>query len=106
MKTKAKKSKTKTTVKRKPNPSPQENSKNRVKALRFIMSTCENIAKNADRASRHLSMVELANIVTYVDEIQNAFGLSGLRLPEYSDEINDPKQRERELNHSAHRGPV
>lgn len=104
MKTKSK-SKSKKAI-RKRNPSPQENSKNRIKALRFIMSTCENIFKNADRASGHLSMIELANIATYVDEIQNAFGLSGLRLPEYSDEVYDPKRRERELNYSANRGPV
>lgn len=64
MKTKAKK-----ITRRKRNP--QENSTNRIKALRFIMSTCENISKHADRASRHLSMVELANIATYVDEVQN-----------------------------------
>ena len=104
MKTKAKKLKTKPTVRRKRNP--QENSTNRIKALRFIMSTCENISKHADRASRHLSMVELANIATYIDEVQNAFGIAGLRLPEYSDEIYDAKRRERELNYSAHRGPV
>lgn len=51
MKTKAKKSKTKTPSRKR---NPQENSTNRIKALRFIMSTCENISKHADRASRHI----------------------------------------------------
>jgi hypothetical protein len=89
-------------TKRKKNP--QNNTENRYKAITFIKKVAKLIAENSDRSSRHLSMLELKNIADIMDEIQNAFGLSGHRLPEYQDE--DLKRRERELNYSANRGPV
>jgi len=85
MKTKAKKSKTKTTVKRKRNP--QENPANRARALNFIKSVASNIDKSADRVSKHLSMDELANIASVMNDVQDAFRLSGLKLPNYKDEV-------------------
>jgi hypothetical protein len=80
MKTKAKK-----ITKRKRNP--QENPANRARALSFIKSVASNIDKSADRASKHLSMDELVNIASVMNDIQDAFGLSGLKLPNYKDEV-------------------
>lgn len=93
MKIKAKKSKTKATVKRKQNPSPEENPANRARALNFIKSVAFNLDKSADRASKHLSMNELANIASVMNDVQNAFKLSGLKLPNYKDEVvsDEPK---------------
>jgi hypothetical protein len=89
MRTTAKKSKP--TVKRKRNP--QENPANRARALSFIKSVASNIDKSADRAAKHLSMDELANIAAVMNDIQDAFGLAGLKLPTYKDEVvtDEPK---------------
>jgi hypothetical protein len=86
MKTKAKK-----ITKRKRNP--QENPANRARALNFIKSVASNLDKSADRASKHLSMDELVNIASVMNDVQDAFGLSGLKLPNYKDEIisDEPK---------------
>lgn len=86
MKTKAKK-----ITKRKRNP--QENPANRARALSFIKSVASNIDKSADKASKHLSMDELVNIALVMNDVQDAFGLSGLKLPNYKDEVvsDEPK---------------
>lgn len=89
MKTTAKK--LKTTSRRKRNP--QENPANRARALSFIKSVTSNLDKSADRAAKHLSMDKLANIASVMNDIQTAFGLSGLKLPTYKDEVvtDEPK---------------
>lgn len=83
MRTTAKKPKT--TSKRKRNP--QENPANRARALSFIKSVAFNLDKSADKASRHLSMSELVKIASVMNDVQDAFGLSGLKLPNYKDEV-------------------
>jgi hypothetical protein len=72
-------------IKRKRNP--QENPANRARALSFIKSVALNLDKSADRASKHLSMEELKNIAEVLNDVQDAFGLSGLKLPNYKDEV-------------------
>lgn len=96
------KTKSKKITKRKLNP--QNNTVNRLSAITFIKKVAKLVFENSDRSSRHLSMEELKNIADVMNEIQNAFELSGYRLPEYKDE--DLKQKERELHYSAHRGIV
>lgn len=89
MKTKSKS--TSKPIKRKRNP--QENPANRARALSFIKSVAFNLDKSADKASKHLSMEELRNIAEVMNDVQNAFGLSGLKLPTYKDEVvtDEPK---------------
>lgn len=77
--------KPKTTSKRKRNP--QENPANRARALSFIKSVAFNLDNSADKASKHLSMEELRNIAEVMNDVQDAFGLSGLKLPNYKDEV-------------------
>lgn len=84
MKTKSKVTKPKY-IKRKRNP--QENPANRARALSFIKSVASNLDNSADKASKHLSMEELRNIAEVMNDVQDAFGLSGLKLPNYKDEV-------------------
>lgn len=84
MKAKSKVTKSKP-IKRKRNP--QENPANRARALSFIKSVAFNLDKSADKASKHLSMSELVKIAEVMNDVQDAFGLSGLKLPNYKDEV-------------------